>query len=83
MFQFLEVVTGKVFFFFLQDLLFTVYIIVYLDNQADFDSDEEYKSTRSGMWQPLVNQQAATDPKLPNLSYHPIWNGELFQYSAW
>ncbi|KAJ1267389.1 hypothetical protein BS78_07G052500 [Paspalum vaginatum] len=55
-------------------LLFTVAIIVQSGNQADYDSDDEYIGQRSGIRQPLVNQQAAADPRVPNLDYRPIRN---------
>ncbi|RLM61520.1 tobamovirus multiplication protein 2A-like [Panicum miliaceum] len=57
-------------------LLFTVAIIVQSGNQADYDSDDEYIGPRSGIRQPLVNQhqQAAADPRVPNLDYRPIRN---------
>ncbi|OEL16771.1 Tobamovirus multiplication protein 2A [Dichanthelium oligosanthes] len=55
-------------------LLFTVAIIVQSGNQADYDSDNEYIGPRSGIRQPLVNQQAAADPRVPNLDYRPIRN---------
>ncbi|XP_066383029.1 tobamovirus multiplication protein 2A-like [Miscanthus floridulus] len=56
-------------------LLFTVAIIVQSGNQADYDSDDEYIGARSGIRQPLVNQQATTaDPRVPNLDYRPIRN---------
>ncbi|CAD6246755.1 unnamed protein product [Miscanthus lutarioriparius] len=56
-------------------LLFTVAIIVQSGNQADYDSDDEYIGARSGIRQPLVNQQAAAaDPRVPNLDYRPIRN---------
>lgn len=44
-------------------------------NQADYDSDDEYIGPRSGIRQPLVNQQqGAADPRVPNLDYRPIRN---------
>ncbi|KAL6659341.1 hypothetical protein ACP70R_003381 [Stipagrostis hirtigluma subsp. patula] len=55
-------------------LLFTVALIVQSGNQADYDSDDEYIGQRSGVRQPLVNQQAAADPRVPNLDYRPIRN---------
>ncbi|KAL5667517.1 hypothetical protein ACJX0J_019738, partial [Zea mays] len=58
-------------------LLFTVAIIVQSGNQTDYDSDDEYIGARSGIRQPLVNQQAAAaaaDPRVPNLDYRPIRN---------
>ncbi|CAL5003921.1 unnamed protein product [Urochloa decumbens] len=56
-------------------LLFTVAIIVQSGNQADYDSDDEYIGPRSGIRQPLVNQQqGAADPRVPNLDYRPIRN---------
>lgn len=58
-------------------LLFTVAIIVQSGNQTDYDSDDEYIGARSGIQQPLVNQQAAAaaaDPRVPNLDYRPIRN---------
>lgn len=61
---------------FMQALLFTVAIIVQSGNQTDYDSDDEYIGARSGIRQPLVNQQAAAaaDPRVPNLDYRPIRN---------
>ncbi|KAK3122784.1 hypothetical protein QOZ80_8AG0618300 [Eleusine coracana subsp. coracana] len=59
-------------------LLFTVAIIVQSGNQADYDSDDEYigqPSGQTGLRQPLMNQQqAGTDPRVPNLDYRPIRN---------
>ncbi|KAL6840769.1 hypothetical protein ACP4OV_029295 [Aristida adscensionis] len=55
-------------------LLFTVALIVQSGNQTDYDSDDEYIGQRSGVRQPLVNQQAAADPRVPNLDYRPIRN---------
>lgn len=75
MFQLQEVITANCFLFFLQALLFTVAIIVQSGNQADYDSDDEYIVPRSGIRQPLVNQQqGAADPRVPNLDYRPIRN---------
>jgi hypothetical protein len=76
MFQLPEVKAASCFLFFLQALLFTVAIIVQSGNQADYDSDDEYIGPRSGIRQPLVNQhqQAAADPRVPNLDYRPIRN---------
>jgi hypothetical protein len=75
MFHQLEVIAANCFLFFMQALLFTVAIIVQSGNQADYDSDDEYIGARSGIRQPLVNQQAAaTDPRVPNLDYRPIRN---------
>ena len=76
MFQLPGVKAANCFLFFLQALLFTVAIIVQSGNQADYDSDDEYIGPRSGIRQPLVNQhqQAATDPRVPNLDYRPIRN---------
>jgi hypothetical protein len=63
---------------FLQALLFTLAIIVQSGNQADYDSDDEYiglPSGQAGLRQPLVNQQqAGTNPQVPNLDYRPIRN---------
>lgn len=55
-------------------LLFTVALIVQSGNQDDYDSDDEYIGPRSGVRQPLVNKQTATDPRVPNLDYRPIRN---------
>ncbi|XP_062192181.1 tobamovirus multiplication protein 2A-like [Phragmites australis] len=55
-------------------LLFTVAIIVQSGNQADYDSDDEYIGPRSGVRQPLVNQQDPADPRVRNLDYRPIRN---------
>ncbi|KAF8670060.1 hypothetical protein HU200_051252 [Digitaria exilis] len=55
-------------------LLFTIAIIVQSGNQADYDSGDEYIGPRSGIRQPLVNQQTAADPRVPNLDYRPIRN---------
>ncbi|KAM3190860.1 hypothetical protein ACQJBY_068686 [Aegilops geniculata] len=55
-------------------LLFTVALIVQSGNQDDYDSDDEYIGPRSGVRQPLVNKQIATDPRVPNLDYRPIRN---------
>ncbi|TVU42918.1 hypothetical protein EJB05_09343 [Eragrostis curvula] len=59
-------------------LLFTVAIIVQSSNQADYDSDDEYigqASRQTGLRQPLMDQQqAGTDPRVPNLDYRPIRN---------
>ena len=75
MFHQLEVIAANCLLFFMQALLFTVAIIVQSGNQADYDSDDEYIGARSGIRQPLVNQQATTaDPRVPNLDYRPIRN---------
>lgn len=55
-------------------LLFTVALIVQSGIQDDYDSDDEYIGARSGVRQPLVNKQAAADPRVPNLDYRPIRN---------
>ncbi|VAI75843.1 unnamed protein product [Triticum turgidum subsp. durum] len=55
-------------------LLFTVALIVQSGNQDDYDSDDECIGPRSGVRQPLVNKQTATDPRVPNLDYRPIRN---------
>lgn len=74
MFHLLEVIAANCFLFFVQALLFTVAIIVQSGKQADYDSDDEYVGQRSEIRQPLMNQQAAADPRAPNLDYRPIRN---------
>lgn len=73
MFLLLKVIAAN-YLFCLQALLFTIAIIVQSGNQADYDSGDEYIGPRSGIRQPLVNQQTAADPRVPNLDYRPIRN---------